>query len=82
MKNDDSCVGGLPQGPGLGLRHAPGWRAEQALRSVPAAAVQEERAGGTGRRNGALFRDRVQFCSGLVDLVVGVPHRSQRLTVP
>jgi hypothetical protein len=25
-----------------------GWRAEQALRSVPAAAVQEERAGGTG----------------------------------
>jgi hypothetical protein len=35
----------------------------RALRSVPAAAVQED---------GALGRDRFQFCSGLVDLVVCV----------
>jgi hypothetical protein len=37
-----------------------------------ALSARRSRTGGTGRRNGALFRDRVQLCSGLVDLVVGV----------
>ena len=39
-----------------------------------ALSARRSRTGGTGRRNGALFRDGVQFCSGLVDLVVDVGH--------
>src|SRR5208282_4980733 len=37
-----------------------------------ALSARRSRTGGTGRRNGALCRDRFQFCSGLVDLVVCV----------